>query len=74
MHLWARDAALVAEIQARRANAVYLPGVALPNDVSVTNSLADAVSGRDLVVSAIPSHGCRAGHPVRRAAPRVGRR
>jgi glycerol-3-phosphate dehydrogenase (NAD(P)+) len=65
VHLWARDAALVAEIQARRANAVYLPGVALPNDVTVTNSLVDAVSGRELVVSAIPSHGCR---PVIRSA------
>ena len=59
VHLWARDAALVGEIQARRANAVYLPGVALPNGISVTNSLADAVAGRELVVSAIPSHGCR---------------
>jgi len=59
VHLWARDAALVGEIRARRANAVYLPGVALPNGISVTNSLADAVAGRELVVSAIPSHGCR---------------
>ncbi len=65
VNLWARDAALVAEIQARRANAVYLPGVALPSEVNVTNSLGDAVSGRDLVVSAIPSHGCR---PVIRSA------
>lgn len=65
VHLWARDAALVGEIQARRANAVYLPGVALPSGITVTNSLADAVSGRDIVVSAIPSHGCR---PVIRTA------
>jgi len=59
VHLWARDAALAGEIQARRANAVYLPGVVLPNGISVTNSLAEAVAGRELVVSAIPSHGCR---------------
>jgi len=59
VQLWARDAALAGEIQARRANAVYLPGVALPNGISVTTTLADAVAGRELVVSAIPSHGCR---------------
>ena len=59
VHLWARDAALAGEIQARRANAVYLPGVVLPNGISVTNSLSEAVAGRELVVSAIPSHGCR---------------
>ena len=60
VHLWARDPALVNEMRARRANAVYLPDITLPADVTLTNSLADAVSGRALVVSAIPSHGCRA--------------
>jgi glycerol-3-phosphate dehydrogenase (NAD(P)+) len=58
--LWGRDAALVADMQGRRANAVYLPDIALPGDVTITHSIADAVSGRALVVAAIPSHGCRA--------------
>jgi glycerol-3-phosphate dehydrogenase (NAD(P)+) len=57
--LWARDQALVDDIQAGRVNEIYLPGVTLPRSVSVTHSVADAVRGRDLVVSAIPSHGCR---------------
>jgi glycerol-3-phosphate dehydrogenase (NAD(P)+) len=65
VQLWARDAALVSEIRARRANAVYLPGVALPAAITVTHSLADALAERELVVSAIPSHGCR---PVIHAA------
>ena len=64
--LWARDGALVNELRATRINDVYLPGVALPPDVSITQRVADAVRGRDLVVSAIPSHGCRA--VVREAA------
>jgi len=64
--LWARDGALVDELRATRINDVYLPGVALPPDVSITQRVADAVRGRDLVVSAIPSHGCRA--VVREAA------
>jgi glycerol-3-phosphate dehydrogenase (NAD(P)+) len=58
--LWARDPALVSEMRARRANAVYLPDITLPTDVTITDSIGDAVHGRALVVAAIPSHGCRA--------------
>jgi len=57
--LWARDGALVAEMRASRVNGVYMPGVTLPPTVSITQQVADAVAGRDLIVSAIPSHGCR---------------
>jgi glycerol-3-phosphate dehydrogenase (NAD(P)+) len=57
--LWARDGALVDEMRASRVNDVYLPGVTLPGTVSITHHVADAVAGRDLIVSAIPSHGCR---------------
>jgi glycerol-3-phosphate dehydrogenase (NAD(P)+) len=60
VHLWARDPALVSEMRARRANAVYLPDITLPPDVTITDSIGDAVHGRALVVAAIPSHGCRA--------------
>ena len=59
VRLWARDRALVDEMAVRRANAVYLPGVHFPDSVSVTHALADALRNADLVVSAIPSHGCR---------------
>jgi glycerol-3-phosphate dehydrogenase (NAD(P)+) len=67
--LWARDPSLVEDMRTRRANAVYLPDVTLPDRVTVTRDLAQAVSGTELVVSAIPSHGCRA--VVRGAAPHV---
>jgi glycerol-3-phosphate dehydrogenase (NAD(P)+) len=60
VQLWARDPALALEIAARRANAVYLPDVSLPDSVAVTDSLEAALDDSDLVVSAIPSHGCRA--------------
>ncbi len=59
VRLWARDSGTVDEIRRRRANAVYLPDVRLPDNVLLTGSLADAVDGAGLVVSAIPSHGCR---------------
>ncbi len=60
VRLWARDRALVDEMSARRANSVYLPDVVFPESVSVTHTLADALRQADLVVSAVPSHGCRA--------------
>ena len=59
VRLWGRDRALVDEMAARRANAVYLPDVPFPARVSVAHGLADALRDADLVVSAIPSHGCR---------------
>ncbi|HEY1909528.1 MAG TPA: NAD(P)H-dependent glycerol-3-phosphate dehydrogenase [Vicinamibacterales bacterium] len=59
VQLWARDQALADDMAARRANAVYLPDVTLPPDVSVTHSLPEALDGAELVVAAIPSHGCR---------------
>lgn len=57
--LWARDRALVEEMAARRANAVYLPDIMLPESVSVTHALSEALGDAELIVSAIPSHGCR---------------
>src|SRR5438132_6217379 len=69
VRLWGRDRSLVDEMRARRANATYLPGVALPAQVAVTAALGEALRGTGLVVSAIPSHGCRA--VMREAAPHV---
>jgi glycerol-3-phosphate dehydrogenase (NAD(P)+) len=66
VRLWARDEALVREMRARRANAIYLPDVTLPDRLAVTAVLEASVTGTDLVVSAIPSHGCRA--VIRRVA------
>jgi glycerol-3-phosphate dehydrogenase (NAD(P)+) len=60
VHLWSRDAALAAEISESRSNHVYLPGVHLPPRVHINASLSRALSNSSLVVSAIPSHGCRA--------------
>jgi len=60
VRLWARDEALAGDMTARRANAVYLPDISLPPSVSVTHVVADAVRDMELVVAAIPSHGCRA--------------
>jgi glycerol-3-phosphate dehydrogenase (NAD(P)+) len=58
--LWARDAALVADMRARRANAVYLPDVRFPDGLRVTADLGEALNAAELIVWAVPSHGTRA--------------
>jgi glycerol-3-phosphate dehydrogenase (NAD(P)+) len=70
VRLWARDAALVEDMRGRRANAVYLPDIRFPEALRVTNDLAEALAGSELVVAAIPSHGTR--EILKRAAPHVG--
>ena len=56
--LWARNAAQVAAMQAARENQRYLPGIALPASLAVSaapqETLADLVSGANLVVIATP--------------------
>jgi glycerol-3-phosphate dehydrogenase (NAD(P)+) len=69
VRLWARDPGVAADISSRRANVVYLPDISLPPSVTVTARLKDAVDGSDLIVSAIPSHGCRV--VMREAAPHL---
>lgn len=59
VRLWARDAALVADMHERRANAVYLPDVNFPEALQPTASVTDALRGTRLVVLAVPSHGLR---------------
>jgi glycerol-3-phosphate dehydrogenase (NAD(P)+) len=67
--LWARDPALVDDMRARRANAVYLPDIRFPDRLTVGGDLAETLREADFVVSAVPSHGTRA--ILRRAADHI---
>jgi glycerol-3-phosphate dehydrogenase (NAD(P)+) len=69
VQLWARDTALVGEMQRRRANPVYLPDATFPDALTVTDRLPEALHDAQLVVAAVPSHGLRA--VLRQAAPHV---
>ena len=57
--LWAHEPEVVQAIRLRRENAVYLPGVLLPPALSATNVLADAITGADCLIFAVPSHVAR---------------
>jgi glycerol-3-phosphate dehydrogenase (NAD(P)+) len=58
--LWARRPEIAAEINEKRANTGYLPGVELPATVSATTNAAAALEGADAVVLAVPSQTLRA--------------
>jgi glycerol-3-phosphate dehydrogenase (NAD(P)+) len=56
--LWGRDGALLVEISAGE-NPRYLPGLELPEDISVTSSLAVA-AGAEAIILAAPAQATRA--------------
>jgi glycerol-3-phosphate dehydrogenase (NAD(P)+) len=58
--LWGRDAGLIEEMRARRANPTYLPDITFPPRLNPVASLDEALSGARHVIVAIPSHGLRA--------------
>jgi len=69
VRLWARDAEFAAEMERRRANAVYLPDIPFPSSLSAGASLPDALRDAQLVLVAVPSHGLR--QVLRQAGPHV---
>src|SRR5438094_2870592 len=58
--LWARREELASEIDERHTNEPYLPGLDLHPALRATASLEEAAATADVLVMAVPSHGCRA--------------
>jgi glycerol-3-phosphate dehydrogenase (NAD(P)+) len=46
-------------MESSRENAAYLPGIRLPDEVSVTADIDEAVDQAEILVMAVPSHGFR---------------
>ncbi len=65
--LWARAAATAEAMSRTRRNPRYLSDMEIPEAVRPTADLAEALSGRELVIVAVPSHGVR--DVMGRAAP-----
>jgi len=57
--LWARDPEIAEAISRDRRNPRYLSDLELPSNVRATHDLEGALSDRELVICAIPSHGVR---------------
>ena len=72
VRLLARDAAFARELESRRENARYLPGVPLPEGLAATADTA-ALASAEAVFMAVPSEAARSVYALvaRRAAPTV---
>ncbi|WP_433391190.1 NAD(P)H-dependent glycerol-3-phosphate dehydrogenase [Micromonospora sp. KLBMP9576] len=57
--VWARRQAVADTIRAERRNPEYLPDVRLPSRVTATGDAAEAITGAELVVLAVPSQTLR---------------
>jgi glycerol-3-phosphate dehydrogenase (NAD(P)+) len=66
VRLWARDPAFVDELRRTRQNDRYLPGIRMPDSITPTGRLDEALRDARFVLVAVPSHGFRA--VVRQAA------
>lgn len=53
--LWCRREELAREIESKRENIQYLPGVKIPNNLVVENSLKDALENTEIIFNAVPS-------------------
>ena len=60
VRLWAYEAEVVEAINARHENRIFLADVPLSPSLRATGSLAEAVAGAPVVLSATPSHATRA--------------
>ena len=59
VRLWAYVPAHVTEMQAKRENVHFLPGVPLPPEMEISNDMARVAEDAELVVMAVPSHTMR---------------
>ncbi len=67
--LWVRRPEFAAQLQQQRENRKYLPGVVLPEIVTVTSDLSGALADAEVIAIAVPSHGFR--DVVARAAEHI---
>ena len=57
--LWAYEKEVIASIRERRENELFLPGITLPENITATPSLEEAVKGAEIVLGVMPSHHAR---------------
>jgi glycerol-3-phosphate dehydrogenase (NAD(P)+) len=68
--LWAHEAEVVESIQTRHVNELFMPGITLPQNLSATGDLREALTGAEIVLTVMPSHVC--GTIVQQMLPHLG--
>jgi glycerol-3-phosphate dehydrogenase (NAD(P)+) len=59
VRLWAHEPDVFEGIARERVNQKFLPGHRIPDSVTPTNTLAEALDGAEILVSVMPSQHCR---------------
>jgi glycerol-3-phosphate dehydrogenase (NAD(P)+) len=59
VRLWLRQEAVAQEVNERRRNPAYLPGIELPAALKATTDLGEAVAGAGALFVVVPSEFCR---------------
>jgi glycerol-3-phosphate dehydrogenase (NAD(P)+) len=57
--LWAYEPEVVESLRSRHENGLFMPGVKLPENISATGDLAEALARAEIAVTVMPSHVCR---------------
>ncbi|MBW2240396.1 MAG: NAD(P)-dependent glycerol-3-phosphate dehydrogenase [Deltaproteobacteria bacterium] len=57
--IWARDPETAESIERERRNPRYLNDIELPDNIKATADLNEALTDREIVICAVPSHGVR---------------
>lgn len=60
VRFWSRNPEVVTSINRDRVNLSYLPEAHIPDDISASENIADALNDSQLVIIAMPSHATRA--------------
>ncbi len=68
--LWAMEEEVASEINNQHTNQVFLPGIRLPESIHASTSIAEVVSQKNYIITAVPSKWLR--HVVRKMASFVG--
>ena len=58
--LWARREALARDIESKKENQQYLPGIRIPNNLVADHSIRNALQKSEMIVTAVPSEFLRA--------------
>lgn len=59
IRLWVYEEELAASIKESRENSLFLPGIRLPESITPTTDLSEAIRGATYVLTTMPSHVCR---------------
>lgn len=59
VEMWGRDKVHIEDMIINRENKKYLPNIDLPENMSLSYDLEQAIYGKDIILLAIPTHGVR---------------